>query len=159
MTSPLESPVTRPPDQGSGTGDSWFPRNLRTLRGSLSQTEFAKALLVSQQTLSFWERGQRQPNRRAWVVLEQRLGYSQAQMEGGPVKVDSGVAKGAVPLGISITLPPLRDAAALRLGLTGLRAEAMGMADIQRALREALRAQQPVWLVVGEAPPKRGRSR
>lgn len=150
--------MTRP-RRGGKAPESWFPRNLRTLRGGRSQTEFAEALLVSQQTLSFWERGQRQPNRRAWVVLEQRLGYSQAQMEGGPIPLDNGVAEGMVPLGISITLPPLRDAAALRLGLTGLRAEAMGMADIQRALREALRARQPVWLVVGEAPGKWGTSR
>ncbi len=129
---------------------SRFPENLRALRGTRSQTEFAEELLVSQQTLSFWERGERHPSRRTWVVLEQRLGYSQAQLEGevfsrgGP----SAVAEGG-DLGHPITLPPHHGTAALRLGLKGLQAEALGVAEIQRALREALRAKRPIWLVVG----------
>jgi DNA-binding XRE family transcriptional regulator len=129
---------------------SYFPQNLRALRGDRSQTEFAEWLLVSQQTLSFWEQGKRRPNRRTWVVLEQRLGFSQAQLESAalPVLGHSSVAEGS-DLGHTITLPPLHGAVALRLGLKGLSAETMGMADIQRALREALRGKRPVWLVVG----------
>ena len=129
---------------------SRFPQNLRALRGARSQTEFAEWLLVSQQTLSFWEKGKRRPNRRTWAVLEQRLGFSQAQLEGTalPLAGVSGAAEG-FEFGHTITLPPLHDAVALRLGLMGLSAEAMGMADIQRALREALRAKRPVWLVGG----------
>jgi hypothetical protein len=129
---------------------SRFPENLRTLRGARSQTEFAEALLVSQQTLSFWEKGARRPSRRAWVVLEQRLGYSQAQLEGEvlPPLDASTVAEGG-HLGHSIILPPPHGAAAMRVGLKGLQAEALGVAEAQRALREALRAKRPIWLVVG----------
>lgn len=132
------------------SASSRFSVNIRVLRGARSQTEFAEWLLVSQQTLSFWEKGKRRPNRRAWALLEQRLGYSQAQLEGEDLSASgaSGVAEGS-SLGHAITLPPLRGAVALRLGLQGLSAEAMGMADIQRALREALRGKRPVWLVVG----------
>lgn len=140
-----------PPSQAGGkkAARSWFPENLRALRGDRSQTEFAEWLLVSQQTLSFWEQGKRRPNRRTWAVLEQRLGFTRVQLEGTALPAGrSGVAEG-FGLGHTITLPPLQNAVALRLGLKGLGAEAMGVAEIQRALREALRAKRPVWLVVG----------
>ena len=144
MTAPRRAGAKKRP------ASSRFPENLRALRGDRSQTEFAEWLLVSQQTLSFWEQGKRRPNRRTWAVLEQRLGFSQAQLELEHLFVSgaSGVAEG-FSIGHAITLPPLRGAVALRLGLQGLSAEAMGMADIQRALREALRGKRPVWLVVG----------
>ncbi len=48
---------------------SRFPENLRALRGARSQTEFAEALLVSQQTLSFWEQGARRARRPIWLVM------------------------------------------------------------------------------------------
>lgn len=129
---------------------SRFPENLRILRGAYSQTAFAERLLVSQQTLSFWERGKRKPNRRTWVVLEQCLGLSRAQLEGemGEVPTLQGVAEGAGP-GRTLVLPPPYGAAGVRIELKGLVAEAMGRTDIQRALREALRANRTVWLVVG----------
>ena len=134
------------------SASSCFPQNLRSLRDIHSQTEFAEWLLVSQQTLSFWEKGKRQPNRRAWVVLEQRLGYTQEQLENEPIfpPGDRGVVKGP-GIGRTISLPPL-SSAALRLNLEGLEAENMGVAEVQRALREALREQRPVWLIVGERP-------
>lgn len=133
-----------------GQAASWFPQNLRTLRGEKSQTEFAEWLLVSQQTLSFWEKGQRRPSRRAWAVLEQRLGVTQARLESAPLpaSVATGVAE-AQHHGPTIALPPHHGAAALRLELKGLTAEAVGVADIQRMLREALRKKRPVWLVLG----------
>ena len=48
---------------------SRFPENLRILRGARSQTEFAEVLLVSQQTLSFWEQGARRARRPIWLVM------------------------------------------------------------------------------------------
>jgi len=145
-----------PPRRANGEkaiGSSCFPQNLRMLRDFHSQTEFAEWLLVSQQTLSFWEKGKRQPNRRAWVVLEQRLGYTQEQLENDSLlrHGDRGVAE-SPGLGRTISLPPLYGSAALRLSLDGLAAENMSVAAVQRALREALREQRPVWLVVGERP-------
>lgn len=143
--------------RGVGRGKverSRFAENLRTLRGEQSQTDFASALLVSQQTLSFWENGSRRPNPRTWLVLEQRLGYTRQQLEGEelpPPGSRRGVEGSAV--GQSVALPPLRGADALCIQLgEGLASERVSRVEIQRILRQALRDGAPVWLVVGNRP-------
>lgn len=144
--------MTPRPPAGAKSGEvrSRFPENLRILRGTRSQAEFAEALLVSQQTLSFWEKGARRPSRRAWAVLEQRLGYSQARLEGEDLShLDASVVAEGGHLGYPIILPPPHGAAAIKVELKGLQAEVLGVAEVQRALREALRAKRPIWLVVG----------
>lgn len=150
--------MTTPRRGGGGSLEpSRFAENLRTLRGDQSQTDFASALLVSQQTLSFWENGFRRPNPRTWLVLEQRLGYTRQQLEGEvlPPPGSQGVAEGPA-VGQSVSLPPLRGADALCIQLgEGLVSERVSRVEAQRILRQALRDGAPVWLVVGAKPKVR----
>lgn len=130
-----------------------FPRNLKLVRERLNmgQREFADHLDVSQQTISLWERGLRKPGKRTWTLLEQKLAYSRAELEFGPLHAlpTSGVGESRVHAR-SITLPPPQEGfPAIQVGVNGLASEAMSLATAQRLLREAVRAGKPIWIVVG----------
>lgn len=133
--------------------EAGFPGRLRQVREclGLGQGAFADLLEVSQQSISLWEKGQRMPGRRMWILLEQKLGYSRAALESGTgfSLPESGLAERPVA-GRTISLPvPRQGVAVTQIGLSGLAAEALDLARAQRVLREAVREGRAVWLVVG----------
>ena len=48
----------------------WTPKQIRKLRGKMTQVEFAARLDVSPSTVSRWERGDRRPHRHCIRALE-----------------------------------------------------------------------------------------
>ncbi len=144
--------MSAPKGQGSKRSSA-FSRNLKRVRErmNLGQREFADFLDVTQQTISLWERGLREPGRRTWTLLEQKLGYARAELESGSMAAlpELGVRE-TKSFARSIALPPPREGfSATHLSLEGLAAEAMDLAKAQRLLREAVRAGKPIWIVVG----------
>lgn len=130
-----------------------FPTILKDVRERmhLGQRDFADYLEVTQQTISLWERGLRKPGKRTWILLEQKLAYSRAQLEFGPLPAlpESGVRE-AKSFTHPISLPPPQEGfPAMQVGVNGLASEAMDLAKAQRLLREAVRAGRPIWIVVG----------
>lgn len=128
-------------------------RRLRKEQG-LSQQNLAETLAVSQQTISLWERGLRKPSRRMEILLKHQLGITQEELEGRRSQgaASSQVAEARV-LGRGISLPAIpKDAAAMRVEFEGLASEALGVPEAQRALKEALRAGRPLWIVLGPVP-------
>lgn len=130
-----------------------FPRNLKQVRDRLKmgQREFAEYLDVTQQTISLWERGLRKPGKRTWTLLEQKLAYSRAELEYGPLHAlpEPGVRE-TISFARSIALPPPQEGfPAIQVGVNGLASEAMSLAKAQSLLREAVRAGKPIWIVVG----------
>jgi DNA-binding XRE family transcriptional regulator len=139
--------------KGRSRTKNWFPENLKAMREQmgLGQREFADHLDVTQQTISLWEQGKRQPGRRTWTLLEQRLHTTRAEMESGPLAgaLDPKVAESKA-FAKSITLPPPRQGSPITgIELNGLAAESMDLAKAQRLLREAVRNGKPVWLIRG----------
>ena len=140
------APTKRP--QASG-----FPARLKLVRErmGLGQEELADKLAVSQQTVSLWEQGRRRPGRRSWALIEHRLGYTRDQIERGHgfLPPEAGLAEGAgsgyPPLHL---VPPRAGMEVMRLGVSGLAAEALTLAEAQKALREAVKAGKAVWIVV-----------
>jgi len=128
--------------------------NLRRARQAChkTQTALAEELGVSQQTVSYWERGLRRPDNRTWVLLRQCLGYTRAELEGAAplTPLDSRVAEGPASRR-EVRLPLIqKGTAAVRMDLADqLVSEAMDVGQAQRTLREALRAKRPVWIVLG----------
>lgn len=129
-----------------------FPARLQLVRQrmGLSQEELAERLEVSQQSLQYWESGQRVPGRRSWAIIEHRLGYSRAQLEHGrgfappeAVAEEHSHTYRALPL-----IPPRAGSEVMRLSPSGLSAEALTLPQAQKALREAVKAGRAVWLVV-----------
>ena len=142
------SPSKRPHASG-------FPARLKLVRELLGwgQEELAERLAVSQQTVSLWEKGQRKPGRRSWALIEHRLGYSREQMEHGrgflppePRLAEGSGTPGYPPLHL---VPPRAGTEVMRLSVSGLAAEALNLAQAQKALKEAVKAGRPVWFVVG----------
>ena len=132
---------------------NWFSKNLKALREQmgLGQRDFADHLDVTQQTISLWEQGKRQPGRRTWILLEQKLHTTRADMESGPLAsaLDPKVAESKA-FAKSVTLPPPRQGSPITgIELNGLAAESMDLAKAQRLLREAVRNGKPVWLIRG----------
>lgn len=130
-----------------------FPENLRQLREQmgLGQRAFADYLNVSQQTISLWEQGKRQPGKRTWTLLEQKLHVTRTEMESGPLatQLDPRVAESGA-FAKSLSLPPPRKGSPITgIELSGLAAESMDLSKAQRLLREAVRKGRPVWLVLG----------
>lgn len=130
-----------------------FPENLRQLREQmgLGQRAFADYLNVSQQTISLWEQGKRQPGKRTWTLLEQKLRVTRAEMEAGPLatQLDPRVGESRA-FAKAVTLPPPRKGSPITgIELSGLAAESMDLAKAQRLLREAVRQGRPVWLIRG----------
>ena len=86
-----------------------------------------------------------------WVLLTQRLGYRQTELEGAESLVfpDAQAAESKAHAK-EVALPPLRKGvAAVRVELKGLISEALDVPGAQRLLREALRKGRPVWIVIG----------
>lgn len=144
--------MSRPPSKRPHA--SGFPARLKLVREllGLGQEELADRLAVSQQTVSLWEKGQREPGRRSWALIEHRLGYTQKQLERGhgflppePRLADGGGAPGYPPLHL---IPPRAGTEVMRLSTSGLSAEALTLVQAQKALREAVKAGKPVWFVV-----------
>ncbi|HEY3399808.1 MAG TPA: helix-turn-helix transcriptional regulator [Geothrix sp.] len=130
-----------------------FPENLKQIREQmgLGQRAFADYLDVTQQTVSLWERGTRQPGKRTWTLLEQKLHITRGEMESGPLSatLDPKVAESKA-FAKSVTLPPPRRGNPITgIELNGLAAESMDLAKAQRLLREAVRQGKPVWLIRG----------
>jgi transcriptional regulator with XRE-family HTH domain len=133
---------------------SGFPARLKLVRErlGLGQEELAERLAVSQQTVSLWEKGQRKPGRGSWAVIEHRLGYTQDQMEHGhgflppePRLADSRSGRAYPPIHL---VPPRTGTDVMRLGASGLVAEALSLQEAQKLLREAVKAGRAVWMVV-----------
>ena len=139
--------------KGRSKARSWFSENLKTLREQmgLGQRDFADHLDVTQQTISLWEQGKRQPGRRTWILLEQKLHATRAELESGPLttQLDPRVAESKA-FAKAVTLPPPRQGSPITgIELNGLAAESMDLAKAQRLLREAVRQGKPVWLIRG----------
>lgn len=130
-----------------------FARNLLRIRErmDLGQVAFADYLDVSQQTISLWERGLRQPGKRTWTLLEQRLGYSRVELESASLEALPALGvRETLAASRSLNLPPPREGFPVtHLGLDGLLSEAVDLGTAQRRLREAIRKGRPVWLVIG----------
>ena len=132
-----------------------FPDRLKLVRELLGwgQEDLADRLAVSQQTVSLWEKGERQPGRRSWALIEHRLGYTRDQMERGhgfqppePRAADEAETPRYPPLHL---IPPRAGTEVMRLSVSGLTSEALTLAQAQKALREAVKAGRPIWFVVG----------
>lgn len=139
--------------KGRSKHKDWFPENLKAMREQmgLGQRAFADHLDVTQQTVSLWEQGKRQPGKRTWTLLEQKLHTTRAELESGPLdsQLDPQVAESRA-FAKSIALPPPRQGSPVTgIELNGLAAEAMDLAKAQRLLREAVRHGKPVWLIRG----------
>ena len=132
-----------------------FSGRLKLMRVSmgLEQSGLADLLEVSQQTISYWEKGERLPGRRSWALITHRLGYTREQLEHGrdfrapePGAME-GSGSSAFP---SVQLvPPRSGAEVMRLSHKGLAAEALTLTQAQKALREAAKNGRPIWLVIG----------
>lgn len=132
---------------------NWFPENLKRFREQrdMGQRALAEYLQVTQQTVSLWERGSRRPGRRTWILLEQRLDHSRAELESGPLVFPqaSGVAESrAFTRPVHLPLPK-PEFPVMGMELDGLVSEALDLAKAQRLLREAVRNGKPVWLIRG----------
>lgn len=141
------------PARGRAKPRNWFAENLKALREQmgLGQRAFADHLNVTQQTISLWEQGKRLPGKRTWTLLAQGLGYTQAELESGPLPAmpDAGAAESKA-FARAIALPPPRQGSPITgIELNGLAAESMDLAKAQRLLREAVRLGKPVWLIRG----------
>lgn len=139
--------------KGRPKARNWFPENLKAMREQmgLGQRGFADHLDVTQQTVSLWEQGKRQPGKRTWTLLEQKLHATRAEMESGPLPdaLDPKVAESKA-FAKAVTLPPPRQGSPITgIELNGLAAESMNLAKAQRLLREAVRKGKPVWLIRG----------
>lgn len=143
--------MSRPPAKRSSA--SGFPARLRLVRErlGLGQDQLADKLCVSQQTISFWESGDRKPARRSWALIEHLLGYTREQLERGHgfLPPESGVFETAMSHPPLHLVPPRAGAEVMRLSTTGLSAEALTLAEAQKLLRESAKAGKPIWLVVG----------
>ncbi len=131
----------------------WFPENLKAMREQmgLGQRAFADYLNVTQQTISLWEQGKREPGKRTWTLLEQKLHTTRAELDSGPLdtQLDPRVAESKA-FAKSVTLPPPRQGSPITgIELNGLAAESMDLTKAQRLLREAVRQGKPVWLIRG----------
>jgi transcriptional regulator with XRE-family HTH domain len=141
------------PKNGRRKPKAAFPENLKQIREQmgLGQRAFAEYLDVTQQTISLWERGMREPGKRTWTLLEQKLHITQAEMEAGPLAthLDPRVAESKT-FARSIPLPPPRQGSPITgVELNGLAAESLDLAKAQRLLREAVRHKRPIWLILG----------
>lgn len=143
--------MSRPPVKRSAA--STFPARLRLVRErlGLGQDQLAEKLSVSQQTISFWESGDRSPARRSWALIEHLLGYTREQLERGHgfLPPESGVFETAMHHPPLHLIPPRAGAEVMRLSTSGLSAEALTLAQAQKLLRESVKAGKPIWLVVG----------
>jgi DNA-binding XRE family transcriptional regulator len=122
-------------------------------RLGLGQEQLAEKLAVSQQTISFWESGQRKPARRSWVLIEHLLGYTREQLERGHgfLPPESGVFETGMPHPPLHLVPPRAGSEVMRLSATGLSAESLTLAQAQKVLRDAVKSGSPVWLVTDGA--------
>lgn len=143
--------MSRPPAKRSAP--STFPARLKLVRErlGLDQGALADKLAVSQQTISYWETGERKPARRSWALIEHLLGYSREQLEHGRgfLAPESGVFETAMSHPPLHLIPPRSGAEVMKLSTSGLSAEALTLAQAQKLLREAVKAGKPVWMVVG----------
>ncbi len=118
----------------------------------LTQLALAREVGVVQATVSAWECGIVAPDKiplRTLRLLAQALGVSVAYLREGREAQDAA-AEHLGPDRVSVSLPsPAEGTEVLRVARQGLAAEALSLAQAQRALREAVKGGHPVWLVVG----------
>ena len=115
----------------------------------LTQAELARRIGVGQGAVSAWERGTVQEedipaNKIKLLSLE--LGVSEAYLRNGKESA-SMAGEDRSP---RIKLPaPQNGTEVLGVALRGLTEESLTLAQAQKALREAVKAGKPVWVVVG----------
>lgn len=126
----------------------WRIQKLRKLH-DLTQTEFARQVGVGQGAVSAWETGKVEGDKipdHTLRVIGQVLDVSETYLRTGR-EAHPRVAEGE---GRAFKLPSLaKGVEVLRMAREGLEAEALSLARAQKALREAVKAGKPVWLVVG----------
>lgn len=147
-------PVRRGPRQRAPKHPRTPGERIWALRERLgyTQEELAAKIGARQQTVANWEKDFVRPGSGNWRHLERILGQSREALEFGkgyrlPAADQAAEARTVITLP---DMPPIPEGAAvLKLDRKDLVIEPLRPKEAVAALREALKAGRPIWLVMG----------